>query len=741
MSALPTEPPDAYRALDGSTVRIPPPPPLEGGPMPVFGPKDREWLKKLIGFRDRAIAHDRASHERIPEDFAPEDLPDGMHDRMQSFQRASRKRMEDHLARIDAREKRCEALYGPDGLGFLDALSDGSALEDFWGALNTLLYQRIPLMEYCADTEMKIVADLLLRFPERVRLPILAERADARLEHREWEHVQALMTFYLKSERADLRHLERGAAKPEAESDLSDAQRKAMAEGALGLVSGFAAFKRLASGMEELDAQDDAGIERAIETADLLRKIGPNPLMEDAVELVEEMFREMVPARTHEAGQTQSEINLNKMHGVAGALGASMPGHAEGEFLRLALSRMPEGFQRMNLTHYPQRMVWPYIASHLDILDRAFGLAEPFWFEPRLERSKAVEVLGLLPKLPARYAEVLVEVATGPAAGGRADAQRLLTGASSLVPAVAARLDDRKATIREQAARTLRAIGDPSALPALKTRQARESARRVIAALNNAIGALSDSGGMTLDDILAEQRADKTIELTEKTRWVARLQCPETLTLSDGRRAHAEFTEWLLRLAVRHGSPAGSAHLDQRLDALSPESRTRFAEWVVNEWIRHDTRPWPEEKVAEAHETAFRESYDTYLMFWDVREAMDLSRSPEYCRKAPYSAAEWRKVKAKDIAERARTFMNWQRYLFSAIDAKGLLAISRHAPPKTLLSAVRGYLARHGKRTSQSKALMDCIAGIEGGRALLEKVARTQKQKSLRAHAEKLLRP
>lgn len=110
----------------------------------------------------------------------------------------------------------------------------------------------------------------------------------------------------------------------------------------------------------------------------------------------------MKPARTYEEGLTQSKINLTRMSAYRSVMRRLCPGKEEGYFLSLALSKIPQGFYRMNFATYPRRMVWPYIATHFDILDRAMGLAEPFVFEPKLERTKAIAILKLLPKVPMR---------------------------------------------------------------------------------------------------------------------------------------------------------------------------------------------------------------------------------------------------------------------------------------------------------------------------------------------------
>lgn len=186
--------------------------------MPVFGPQDKSWLNKLIAFRDRAIRNEYPLL-RI---------------------------------RINARLKEAKRKFGNDGSGYLDMLNDCSALSNFWMTLRQLLCQRIGLMEYYAPDEHWILRDLLARFPERIWLPIIAEQYWPTVEHRKSEHVHELMASYLTGPRADFRHLETAAAKPERESDLPDMVKKAVLGATFGQHSALATFKNMALGPENL---------------------------------------------------------------------------------------------------------------------------------------------------------------------------------------------------------------------------------------------------------------------------------------------------------------------------------------------------------------------------------------------------------------------------------------------------------------------------------------------------------
>lgn len=738
MADLSIEPPDSYRALDGSIVAIPPLPPLADGPWPVFDSSDEVWLRELIAFRDRAIRNDLNAGVSIPDDTSDwKGLDPTVRQQMEQHLEDQRKMVEADKAKNAAAKKHSDALYGTDGRGYLDALNDGSATQDFWRSFNALMYQRIAVMQYHAPEMQIILRDMLLRFPERIWLPIVAQQCWPLLEHRKSDHLNELMDCFIAGPTADFRHLETGAAKPEAEAQLQPQIRKAVLEAAFSMLSGFANFTQAIQPANETASIEDelAGAKRL---SDMVREMGKAQLTDEKLDLVEELFRDIQPARTYEEGQTQSEINLHIASAFDFAMQAAMPGKPEGYYLRAMLSKRPAGFTALNLATYPKKMVWPYLASHLDILDRAMGLAEPFYFEPRFERRKAIELIALLPKPPARYGDILFEVATGQETGGRDTAQRLLAGATAYAKPASHRLIDSKAAVRSAAAATLKSIGDATALPALHKQHNRERAKAAKAAMDNAIQALEVAVPTDIEALLTTASEDIK-PLPEKVVWLAELTPPD-VTLTDGRAAPDGFVHWLLADAARHGAAGGAPRIDRHLDALRAPSRAQLAAWILKEWVAYDTRPWPEEKIDEAYEDAVQFSYEMYEMMWDVRDQLG-DDAPEYARSTLMPVAEWRSFARDRITKSAEVVMNGKPYLFSAQPARGVLAIARHAPGPRLANAVQTYLSQHGKRTAQSKALLDCLASSRTAEArnVLEQVSKSQKQKTVRSHATELL--
>lgn len=725
--------PANYIAFDGINVRIPPAPALRDGPMPVFDETDRVWLDQLIAFRDKAISYDARIHMPNP-DVDWSDMDPETAELIKGVAAAQAEQGRDLTAQQSARSLAALDEFGADGAGFLDQLNDGRALHDFWGSLNRLLCQRIPLMRYNAPEEHQIVRDLLLRFPERIWVPIVAQICWPKEEHRKSRPISGLMNAYLTSAQPDFRNLEHDSPNAPLDKQTEKAMLAAMA-------NKFMMMESFRSSIIDADAPADP--------ADLLKKsqalhaalnTAPTQDMTDEqAALLRGLLLDMEPSRTHEAGYTQSEINKMKSDVVASVSAQQKRGNQRGYFLKHALQYVPQGFYRINLGDYPSSMVWPYIASNFDILDRALGIADPDPWDAQLEPAKAISTLALLPKLPARYADAVFDIAVGPAKKGRAEAQSLLKGATAFVGRASALLDDKKPTIRAEAARTLAAIADPSALSALRERATKEKSQRVKAALEDAIGVLDQGRMKTVSDPDYLTEYDPlTIEIDPKVSWLADKDHPE-LSFQSGERVPPHCLIWLLNTAVAHGSPVGSAYVDTRLNLLSAEARQQLGTWVLAAWCAYDAQPYPPEEMKRVHDEALNEAYSHYTMFWDVRE--NFANQPEYQGDTPMTKAELAEYRKDAIAYRAQMFINWKPYLFSGMPSKGLLSLARHADAARRADLIKNYLADHGKRTAQCKALMEClnIADCPISVAFLSEVAKSQKQKGLRQYALKLL--
>lgn len=396
---------DSYEALDGTRVEIPPPRPLADGPMPHFGEQDESWLDALVAFRDGAV---KADLDAFKPHVAPSSVP-GMDPRLQAMV----ERMEADTARRGAEKAAqyararevSDLAYGTDGRGFLDRLNQGVAPETFWSAFDLLMFQHMSFSRYFAPEAQQAVRDLLLRFPERFRIAILAQRFPPQLAPRKSEAVNWMLTDWIASPSGDFRRLETGTAKPSAEGDLNADTLKAIAQG----ISGGEAFIAAIHGatlpaFQEVTEEDV--LSRALDMQRLVFGEGLKP--GEAPRLL-----------PGERGHTHLSAYYATLRRLA-------PGRPEGSILMRALVPRPEGFHNDPLHKFPRHAVWPYVATHLDILDRALGVSEPFSFEPKMKRSNALLYVEMLPKTPKRYEDLLRGLAAKGSKGMAATAQRLL---------------------------------------------------------------------------------------------------------------------------------------------------------------------------------------------------------------------------------------------------------------------------------------------------------------------------
>lgn len=126
-------------------------------------------------------------------------------------------------------------------------------------------------------------------------------------------------------------------------------------------------------------------------------------------------------------------------------------------------------------------------------------------------------------------------------------------------------------------------------------------------------------------------------------------------------------------------------------------------------------------------------------MMWDVRDQIG-DDAPEY-KRPRMNLTEWRRFARDQIEMQARYAINSQPYRLSSQPARDVLAIARHAPGPMLANDIGAYLAKHGRRTAQCKALIGCLAASDTpeARALLLLAGDSQKQKTARSHALGLL--
>ncbi len=367
-----------YTAIDGQKVPIPP---LErtGGSVPMFTEGDVGWVGE-------AMRRARARLTAYRADVAAGANP--------VF--AAR------LAPAEAATEEAQARFGRDGEGFLDALNAGEIWDDFWRAMFCVFglpAQRPTRIE--GDIQDHIIA-LLRKLPSDLRQHMLAQAFfPAMRKPRRWEGFHAMVIEELERPGADLRAWEVGADKLFSLDDIADETLMEIARSFGARSSQFTAFVAHA-------ADDDPG------KAPLRLNTGsaPGDRPADRAEALAVLEDFPVAATYGPGGMVRSEANLHLTQAFHATMRDIRPGIPQGHLMHLALSAKPAGpaWPRVDFAAFPREVVWPYIATHLDILARAIR-GERLPWEPFMEPLKAMTTLGFLPKLPARVVPALEHAA------------------------------------------------------------------------------------------------------------------------------------------------------------------------------------------------------------------------------------------------------------------------------------------------------------------------------------------
>lgn len=382
-----------YIAIDGEQVPVPP---VEGrdGVMPLFTEEDTAWVTDAMqGARARLAAY--------RDDVAAGANPV-------------------YAARLGPAElamKEADARFGPDGAGFLDALNAGELWDDFWRAMFCVFglpAQRPTRIE--GEAQDRIIA-LMRRLPSPRRRQILAQAFfPAMRKPRPWEGLHAMVVEELRRPDADLRVWEVGVGKFSSLENIDDASLIEIA-GAFGVRTGqFAAFTTHSTDV------DPGKPPLRINTAST-----PGTRPADRAEALA-VLEDFPVAKTFGPGTlVKSEANLCLTQAFHATMRKIKPGIPQGHLMNLALSAMPNGptWPRVDFATFPREAVWPYIASHLDIVHRALR-GERLPWEPFMEPVKAMNALAFLPKPPACLVPALEKTARSGTAAQKKAAAKLL---------------------------------------------------------------------------------------------------------------------------------------------------------------------------------------------------------------------------------------------------------------------------------------------------------------------------
>jgi len=367
---------------------------------------------------------------------------------------------------------------------------------------------------------------------------------------------------------------------------------------------------------------------------------------------------------------------------------------------------------------------WVALCDRFDLLDEAFGL-KPRSDARAFSVRAALDLLALFPKVPRRYQQPLMLLASGSSATLRTPARQLLREAPGIDDAIARLLDDGRQDVRAGAAEWLAQRDARDQVATLRRVLKKEKSELARAAMITALERLGDDVGDFFDSAAMIREADAALAKArdKALAWFPFAQLP-ALHWRTGEAIDPRIPQWWVTLAAKLKQPGGNALIDLWLDRLAPGDAHRLGWMVLTSWIEEDTRTCTEEEAnqyAVAHVAAtLKQNIDTVKRYPQAADYYATDRDTVF--------AQLRRVKLGT-------------YLGSAVDSKGILALATRVNGADAAQKVRPFLKDHGARTSQAKALLEMLASNPASAALqlLLAAANRSKQRSVQAHAGTLV--
>ncbi|MFC8800595.1 DUF4132 domain-containing protein [Promicromonospora sp. NPDC057138] len=375
-------------------------------------------------------------------------------------------------------------------------------------------------------------------------------------------------------------------------------------------------------------------------------------------------------------------------------------------------------------------VVWPYFAGRTETLDRYLGTDEKY----RAGTGTALKILREFPVVPPTLLPRLTVLALGTGKTHRVAAQEVLEAHAGARPLAEQALADPKAEVRASAAAWLARIGDPAAVPALRAALKKERREAARATLLSALEALGDdiSPDLAPETLRAEATKGLAGKMPASLDWFPFEQLPEVRWASSGELGGGEqggvvprdVVRWWVVLATKLKEPGGEGLIARYVGLLDAASRAALGSFVLRAWVAQDTRgPSVERSRGYADQNAQAQ--------WTSLQAA-IKRYPEYYSGQAGRTVEdfWKSLYREDQA----------RYLGSATQEKGLLALTVGMPGAELATTAQHYFAAHKGRRAQADYLVRALAA-NGDRAavqLLLAVSRRFKQRSVQETASAL---
>lgn len=348
----------------------------------------------------------------------------------------------------------------------------------------------------------------------------------------------------------------------------------------------------------------------------------------------------------------------------------------------------------------------------------------------------AMTIMKEYPRIPAEFFPQLAIEALGSSKVKRSLAQELLGRTGAAVQLAQEGLTDSKAEMRRSAAEWLQSIGDPAVIPTLEVALHKERREVVRAALLSALESL----GAPIDAYLTPEMLAKEAVTGLKAKRPAALawfnvdELP-AVRWANGDAVEPSIVQWWVMLAVKLKDPDGSGLLDRYLSLLCPEDAAELGRFCLQGWFTHDTVPPPEEECRDYADQWGRREWQRH-QDWAQRVVTMKDVNPAWVEAAQRQAARPVESIIRSHYEECRS-----RCVGSAIDAKGLLALTTRMPGGEIVQVLNAYARQWPSRRAQIEALTIALYGNADDAALqkLLAIARRFKQATVQAKANELV--
>ncbi|AHG20913.1 HEAT repeat protein [Chania multitudinisentens RB-25] len=342
--------------------------------------------------------------------------------------------------------------------------------------------------------------------------------------------------------------------------------------------------------------------------------------------------------------------------------------------------------------------VWPFFIQHPDFIAEALQLM-PDQSTQRyqtFELSRAINVLATYPSPPTQFVPRLMELALGENKTHRISAQKLLESLPNIHESAQEALTSSKQEIRITAIDWLMRLKHADSVAHLYTLLKKEKREVVRAALLTALEAFGEdiSDYLSEKTLLAEAHAGlKAKPPASLAAWFDFNSLP-VFHWQNKQPVDANIIHWWIVLAAKLKAPAGNALLQRYISLLSKESQQKLSELILYRFVAQDTKgPTLDEAMAEAQ-----------------REAPGrLSAYKNWAKSYPEYYAQYASYTLEQVIENIKSEV-LKRYLGSAINDKGLLALVCGIEGHVAVSVLRNYMRDHYPRRAQIEAMIEAVA-------------------------------